>query len=49
MDLKNRLYLRGLSAEQQMMFLAETGREHKSETTALLLTLFLGGLGAHRF
>src|SRR5215472_1369729 len=42
-------YLNGLTAEQQMMFLAETGRQHKSETTALLLTFFLGGIGAHRF
>jgi TM2 domain-containing membrane protein YozV len=42
-------YLRGLTPEQQAMFLAETGRLYKSETTAFLLTFFLGGIGAHRF
>jgi len=49
MDLKNGLYLRALSPKQQIMFLGETCRRHKSATTALLLTLLLGGLGAHRF
>jgi TM2 domain-containing membrane protein YozV len=47
-DNKNK-YLSGLTAEQQTMFLVEAGRLHKSETTALFLTLFLGGIGAHRF
>jgi len=42
-------YLSGLTAEQQIMFLSETGRRDKSETVAVLLTLFLGGIGAHRF
>jgi TM2 domain-containing membrane protein YozV len=42
-------YLSGLTSEEQMMFLTETGRLHKSDTTAFLLTFFLGGIGAHRF
>jgi TM2 domain-containing membrane protein YozV len=42
-------YLSGLTSEEQTMFLTETGRLHKSETTAFLLTFFLGGIGAHRF
>src|SRR5689334_7298525 len=49
MDPTDTIYLRGLSLEQQMIFVTESGRQHKSETTAILFTLLLGGVGAHRF
>lgn len=38
-----------LPIAQQSLFLAEMARVRKNTTTAVLLALFLGGLGAHRF
>jgi len=38
-----------MTDSQRMMFQSEISKGRKNRTTALLLTLFLGGLGAHRF
>lgn len=35
--------------QRRQLALTEAQREHKSSTTAYLLWLFLGALGAHRF
>ncbi len=43
------LIMRDLSAEQRMLFQSEMSRGRKDPTVALLLCLFLGGLGAHHF
>ncbi len=39
----------GMTDAQRVLFLSEFNNQRKDRTTALLLTLFLGGLGAHRF
>jgi hypothetical protein len=38
-----------MTTEQRSLFQAEVSRVRKNRTTALLLTLFLGGLGGHHF
>jgi len=38
-----------MTNSQRMMFQSETAKVRKNRTTALLLTLFLGGLGAHHY
>jgi len=38
-----------MTQEQRMMFQIQYRDVAKSRTTALLLTFFLGGVGAHRF
>lgn len=38
-----------MSDSQRMMFQSEVAKVRKDRTTALLLTLFLGGIGAHRY
>lgn len=43
------LMAQGMTDAQRMMFLSEFNSRRKNRTTALLLTLFLGGFGAHRF
>lgn len=43
------LAMRGLTEEERTLFLAELGGSRKDTTVAVLLCLFLGGLGAHRF
>lgn len=40
---------RTMSEQQKMMFLSEMSRVRKDKTTAILLALFLGGFGAHKF
>jgi TM2 domain-containing membrane protein YozV len=39
----------GMSAHQQALFVAEYNAVRKDTMTAVLLALFLGGLGAHQF
>ena len=41
-------FMAGMSADQRMLFQSRYDRAQRSRTTALLLTFFLGGLGAHR-
>lgn len=43
------LYMQGLTDSQRMLFLSEFNARRKDGTTGLLLALFLGGFGAHRF
>ena len=38
-----------MTDSQRMMFQSETMKVRKNRTTALLLTLFLGGIGAHHY
>lgn len=38
-----------LNDSQRLIFLSEFNAQRKNATTAALLALFLGGLGAHRF
>lgn len=38
-----------MTDSQRMMFQSETAKVRKNRTTALLLTLFLGGIGAHHY
>jgi TM2 domain-containing membrane protein YozV len=40
---------REMSDSQRMMFQSEMGKVRKNRTTALLLTLFLGGIGGHQY
>ena len=43
------VYMQSMTESQRFLFQSEMSRERKDRTVALLLTLFLGGLGAHRF
>lgn len=43
------LYTQGMTDNQKLLFLSEFNARRKDGTTGLLLALFLGGLGAHRF
>lgn len=43
------LLQKDMTDSQRMMFQSEMGKTRKNRTTALLLTLFLGGLGAHQY
>ena len=38
-----------MSDSQRMMFQSELNKVRKNRTTALLLTLLLGGVGGHRY
>lgn len=38
-----------LTESQRVMFISEMGKVRKDRSTALLLTLFLGGVGGHHF
>jgi TM2 domain-containing membrane protein YozV len=40
---------KGMTEVQKMEFQQAYGRERKDATVAILLALFLGGLGAHQF
>jgi TM2 domain-containing membrane protein YozV len=40
---------RDMTDSQRMMFQSEITKVRKNRTTALLLTLFLGGIGAHHY
>lgn len=41
--------MQGMTDQQRVFFQSEMAQRRKDRTVALLLTLFLGGLGAHRF
>jgi TM2 domain-containing membrane protein YozV len=41
--------LQGLPQEKQMIFMMQFNGVKKTSTTAVLLSLFLGGLGVHKF
>ena len=43
------LMMQDLTDQERLMFQAEMGTRRKNPTTGLVLCLFLGGLGAHRF
>ena len=49
MELNEVRLMEPMTSEQRVLFQAEYGRAAKDRTTAILLTLFLGGIGAHRF
>lgn len=40
---------RDMSDSQRLLFQSELNKERKNRTVALLLTLLLGGIGAHRY
>ena len=41
--------MQGMTEQQQAMFMAQYNIMRKDETVAILLAVFLGGFGAHRF
>lgn len=41
--------MQGLTEQQRMIFMQQMVSHKKDATVAVLLALFLGGLGAHRF
>lgn len=41
--------MESMTTEQRMLFQSQYMQKQKNRTTALLLTLFLGGVGGHRF
>lgn len=43
------VYLTNLNEQQRAIFLSQYNANKKDSTAAILLTLFLGGVGAHRF
>jgi TM2 domain-containing membrane protein YozV len=43
------LLTKDMTEHQRLMFMSEFNQRRKDRMAALLLTLFLGGLGAHRF
>jgi TM2 domain-containing membrane protein YozV len=43
------LLTQGMTDNQRLLFMSEYNRRRKDRTGALLLTLFLGAFGAHRF
>jgi len=49
MPFSERGLMESMTPQQRLMFEGQYLRTAKSRTVGLLLTLFLGGLGAHRF
>lgn len=43
------IYTQGMTDNQKLLFMSEFNARRKNPTTGVLLALFLGGLGAHRF
>jgi TM2 domain-containing membrane protein YozV len=43
------LYTQGMTDHQRLLFMSEFNQRRKTGTTGVLLALFLGGIGAHRF
>ena len=43
------MLMKDMSDGQRILFQAEMNKVRKSRSTAFLLTLFLGGIGAHHF
>lgn len=49
MDLSEAALMRHMSESQRTIFSSQMAGQRKSETTGVLLALFLGGVGAHHF
>jgi TM2 domain-containing membrane protein YozV len=43
------ILMKGMTDAQRSVFMSEMNKVRKDRTTALLLALFLGGLGAHHY
>ncbi|MGG4448234.1 NINE protein [Brevibacillus porteri] len=43
------LIQKNMTMDQKLIFQSEYGKVQKNSTTAILLCLFLGGLGAHQY
>jgi TM2 domain-containing membrane protein YozV len=43
------VYMQDMTDQQRMLFLSQYAMVRKDATTAILLAVFLGGFGAHRF
>jgi TM2 domain-containing membrane protein YozV len=41
--------MQGMNDNERLLFMSEMSSARKNRTTGLVLTLFLGGIGAHRF
>lgn len=48
-DLDELMLQRDMTDSQRLLFQSELNKVRKNRTTALILTLLLGGVGAHRF
>ena len=48
-DLDELMLQRDMTDSQRLLFQSELNKVRKNNTTALLLTLLLGGVGAHRY
>ena len=48
-DLDELMLQRDMTDSQRLLFQSELNKVRKNKTTALLLTLLLGGVGAHRY
>ena len=48
-DLDELMLQRDMTDSQRLLFQSELNKVRKNRTTALLLTLLLGGVGAHRY
>ncbi|MDR3541438.1 MAG: TM2 domain-containing protein [Desulfosporosinus sp.] len=48
-DLDELMLQRDMTDSQRLLFQSELYKVRKNRTTALFLTLFLGGVGAHRY
>ena len=49
MDIYELSLMKSMTDQQKTIFMSEYNRAKKSTTVAVLLALFLGGFGAHRF
>ena len=49
MDTMEFTLMQSMSDNERMLFTSEMNSARKNRTTGLLLTLFVGGFGAHRF
>ena len=49
MDMIELSLIKDMSDQQKMIFMSEYNSAKKSTTVGVLLALFLGGFGAHRF
>lgn len=48
-EMEINMMLQGVPQDKQMMFMMQYNNVKKNNTTAVLLALFLGGLGIHKF
>lgn len=49
METNEMMWMQGMNENQKLMFMQEMSNVRKSSTVALILTFFLGGIGAHRY